>query len=58
MYKYVDMNTEIYLGYIIFCLIHINMIKQVFWIFTYEGNSYCSILVKHICFQYSFVTIH
>ena len=40
MYKYVELNSDIYLGYIIFCLKHVYMIKHNLRIFTSEGNLY------------------
>ena len=46
MYKYVDLNSDIYLGYIIFCLYHLYIIKHVLLIFISEGHFNYSILVK------------
>ena len=40
MYKYVDLNSDIYLGYLILCLHHLYMIKHMLSIFTSEGHFY------------------
>ena len=49
MYKYVELNTDIYLGYIILCLKHLYTIKNDLWIFTSEWNLYFSLLVITEC---------
>ena len=36
MYKYVNLNSDIDLGYIIFWLYHLYIIKKMLWIFTSE----------------------
>ena len=58
VYKYVALNSDIYLGYIIFCLKHIYIIKHYFWIFNSEWNLYFLCWEKNNCFKYSLVTIH
>ena len=52
MYKYVDLNSDIYLGCIIFCLYHPYIIKHMLWIFTSEGHFNYSLLGGETnCFQ-------
>ena len=58
MYKYVDLNSDIILEYIILCLYHIYNFKHMLWIFTSEGQFVLFLLWKPNCFQYSFVTIN
>ena len=46
MYKYVDFNSDIYLGFVIFDSYHLYIVKQMLCIFTSEGHPYYSLLVK------------
>ena len=57
MYKYVEFNTDICLGYFIFCLKRLYISKHNFMIFTSEWNLFFSLLGKPNGFQYSLVTI-
>ena len=54
------MNTDINLGYIIFCLKHLYIIKHHLWVFNYEQNIHCTLLGKIqglsiILFNHSFI---
>ena len=47
MYKYVEFNSEIYLGCIILCLYCPLISKHMLLIFTYEGQCYYYISGKN-----------
>ena len=42
MFYYVDLNSAISLGYIIFCLYHLYIIKHMLLIFTSKGHFHYS----------------
>ena len=46
MYKYVELNSDIYLGYTVLRSKYVYIIKHMIWSFTYEEKLYYYLLVK------------
>ena len=58
MYKCVDLNSDIHLGYIIFCLYHLYIIKKCFEFSLLNDNFIIIFREKPNRFQQFFVTIN
>ena len=58
IYKYIKLNCDIYLGYILFYFYHLKNIKHNLWIFDSEQNIHLYLLEKPNGLQYFFVTIN
>ena len=57
MFNYVEMNTDIYLGYIIICFWHLYITKHNLYIFTSKRSMHFICKGNHNIFQYYFVAI-
>ena len=58
MYKYIDLNGEIYLGYTIFCLYHLYIIHTCHAFLLLKDTSIIIFMEKPNCFKYHFKAIH